>query len=206
VRYAGGRGKPLFLSQVGTAYYGGPRGDRFGPSTHEAFLTEAELIVRCIGAGAAAFSRYCFLNPGDIDGVWQLIDTADGSYRRRENAFYGYANLCRYVRPHSVALAVSASGRPAPYERVHACAVKKPTGEITVLAVNDDASEVAAVEIRFPPEFAGRRLRRVHTSRTAKHEAGPEFILKGRAPGLSDEIAPMSLAAYTDIPYDPLSR
>ena len=39
-----------------------------------AVVKDAELIVRGINGGVAGFNKWSFLNRGDLDGQWQLLD------------------------------------------------------------------------------------------------------------------------------------
>ncbi len=204
--YAARRNKPFFLSAIGTTYYGWRKGDRYGPSTHEAFITEAELIIRSMPLGVGGYLRYCFLNPGDIDGAWQLVDTADGSYRRCGHTFYGYANLCRYARQNSEVLAVETSSSGEKPGNVHACALRKVGGQLTILVVNDHECESATVELRPARAFASRKLQRIMTSRAVWHEPGPTFLIGRRSPIFADEIPPMCLAVYAEMPYEDIAR
>ncbi len=40
-----------------------------------AVVKDVELIVRGTNEGVAGFNKWGFLNRGDLDGQWQLIDT-----------------------------------------------------------------------------------------------------------------------------------
>ena len=73
-KWSAARGKPLFLSELGTMIYGWG-GSRPGPSTWEAAIKDAELVVRALNLGVDGFNRWSFVNRGDLDGVWQMIQT-----------------------------------------------------------------------------------------------------------------------------------
>ena len=75
-KWAHERGKPLFLSELGTMAFGW-NGSHPGPSTFEAALKDAELVVRGLNLGVDGFNRWSFINRGDLDGHWEMISTWD---------------------------------------------------------------------------------------------------------------------------------
>ena len=75
-QWAQERGKPLFLSELGSMVFGWGGGHP-GPSTFDAAIKDAELVVRALNAGVDGFNRWSFINRGDLDGQWQMIDTWD---------------------------------------------------------------------------------------------------------------------------------
>jgi hypothetical protein len=64
-RWSAERGKPLFLSELGTTIYGW-RTNSAGPSTWEAAIKDAELVVRALSLGVDGFNRWSFVNRGDL--------------------------------------------------------------------------------------------------------------------------------------------
>jgi hypothetical protein len=64
---------------VGDRSHGGSGwgGNHPGPSTWPAAIKDAELVVRALNVGAEGFNRWSFVNRGDLDGQWQLVDTWD---------------------------------------------------------------------------------------------------------------------------------
>jgi hypothetical protein len=54
--WATARGKPLFLSELGTMVYGWRTNDA-GPAQFESALKDAELVVRSLNVGADGFNR-----------------------------------------------------------------------------------------------------------------------------------------------------
>lgn len=203
VDYARSKGKGFLITELGHVYYGAGHGDPNGPATHDAFLLDAEFAVRAINAGVQGLLRWSFLNPGDIDGRWQLLDFADGTYKRCENTFYGYANLIRYIRPHSDVLAAHVESSLAPWPHIHACGLRKmPHGEITVMVINDHECEQFDVTLKLPPALRTKPLNVIRTDRLLKHCKAGEF----RRGAVNDTLPPRSLTAYTTLEYDPLLR
>ena len=207
IAYARACGKPFLISELGHVYFGSSHGDPNGPATHEAFLLDAEFAVRAIPLGVQGLLRWSFLNPGDIDGCWQLIDTADGSYRRRENTYYGYATLIRYARPHSDVLKAEVESSCYPWPHVYACALRKmPQHDFTLLVVNDHDSELLELTVRLPASVSSRRLSIIRTDRTVKHHKAGELLCEGKTRRINDRLPPRSLTVYTSLQYDPLLR
>jgi hypothetical protein len=207
VAYAKAKGKAFLVTELAHAHYGARRGDPNGPATHDTFLLDAEFIVRAINAGVQGLLRWSFLNPGDIDGPWQFLDTADGSYRRRENTFYGYANLIRYVRPHADVLNVHVESSLHPWPHIHACALRKaPQGDLSIVIVNDHESEAVEVTVEVPAAFRAKKLQLIRTDRTLKHALSDEIRRDGKGTRLTGSLPPRSLSVLTSLEYDALAR
>ena len=150
-RWAHERGKPLFLSELGTMAYGW-RDDDPGPGLYESGLKDAALVVRGIRAGVDGFNRWSFLNRGDLDGQWQLVDSWDideGRLRTavtpHPNTYYLYGLLSRFTARHSGVLpvAIDPASEPGARQLVTA-ALRSPKGNLTVLAVNETYRDVDA--------------------------------------------------------------
>lgn len=142
------RGKPLFMSEIGTMANGWG-GSHAGPSCYASVLKDCELIVRRINAGADGFNRWSYLNRGDLDGQWQFLDTWDPragkllqTYKPHPNTYYGLGLLTRFTAKHSAVLACRVDGgKVEQWQRVFAAALKSPKGQLTVLVVNDAPDE-----------------------------------------------------------------
>jgi hypothetical protein len=205
--YARAASKPFLISELGHVYYGARRGDANGPATHDAFLLDAEFVVRALPAGVQGLLRWSLLNPGDIDGQWGLLETASGSYQRCAHTFYGYATLIRYARPHSDVLPAQVESTFRPWPHVHACALRKmPQGDFTLLVVNDHESEQVELTAKVPQAVAGRKLSVIRTDRILKHHKADEIRCDARARQFTDRLPPRSLNVYTSLAYDPLER
>ncbi len=142
--WAHSRGKPLFLSELGTMVFGWG-GNNPGPGSYESALKDAELVIRGMAAGVDGFNRWSFINRGDLDGQWQLLDTWDIGRKKlmerplpHPNAFYVFGLLSRFSAKQSGLYGVSVEGGLVDGKRrVHAAAVRSPKGEITLLVLND---------------------------------------------------------------------
>lgn len=65
--------KPFLVSEYGTFLYGVKKSSPM-VACRPAVVKDAELIVRGINGGVAGFNKWSFLNRGDLDGQWQLLD------------------------------------------------------------------------------------------------------------------------------------
>lgn len=149
--WAHARGKPFFLSELGTMAFGWGNEDA-GPASYESGLKNASLVVRGINAGVDGFNRWSFTNRGDLDGQWQLVRTWDTDARRlldrfepEPNAYYQYAMLSRFVAKGSGVLRTQVEAPFGKGERtLVATALLSPKGGLTVIVVNESARDLSA--------------------------------------------------------------
>jgi hypothetical protein len=207
-KWSAERGKPLFLSELGTMIYGW-RGDNPGPSSWEAAIKDAELVVRALNLGVDGFNRWSFVNRGDLDGVWQMIDTWDPQRKTlrktitlRPNAYFVYGLISRLTAKHSSLLRCERTGGQLEgTNRVFASALKSPTGQLTWIIVNDAPREWVAgfslegcqrsalYKYQVTGEQKDRPELRINPRRTAT-------ITGGKA-AFSDRLPPMSVTLFS---------
>jgi hypothetical protein len=148
VALAHGEGKPVFLSEFGTMAYGWLP-DKPGPSSPPSVLAGSELVVRLANAGVDAFNRWSFLNRGDLDGQWQLVDTWDPQAKKllaefgpHPNSYFCLGLLSRFTAQHSALLGSRVEGgRLDDWQRVFCAAFRSPAGNLTLALVNDAPAE-----------------------------------------------------------------
>ncbi len=193
-RYARAHGKPYYITELGTFYYGWRNGDPFGAATHEAFLTEAEFIIRSIEVGCGGFYRWAFLAPGEYgDGVWQFINTVDGSYTRQPHTFYGYGTLMRYSAPGALVWSSVIDEEIDNVCYVQSVGLELPGDEYTIFVVNDNNAQERVVRIEPPDGWTGD-WQKVLDDRTRKMVRCDIEPVDG---AIHDCLPPMSLTAYT---------
>jgi len=208
-KWAHDRGKPFFLTELGSMAYGW-RGRDPGPNTFPAALKDAELVVRGLNAGVDGFNRWSFTNRGDLDGQWQMIDTWDadrGALRERftpkPNSYFTYGLVSRFSAGHSRVVRVAVDGgRMDKNLRVFAAALVSPAGNLTLVVVNDAET---AWEVR--PRFAGLAApRTLFRYRVEKEQADDvlleidpqqEFRLTPKQIGFTDTLPAFSLTVYS---------
>ncbi|MGD0577345.1 MAG: cellulase family glycosylhydrolase [Bryobacteraceae bacterium] len=150
-QYAHDRGKPLFLSELGTMGFGWGR-RHAGPGSYESGLKDASLVVRGINAGVDGFNRWSFTNRGDLDGQWQLVDTWDPDanrllpqFRPHPNVYFQFGLLSRFIAAHSAVLDTRVEGPFSERERkLVATALRSPKGNLTVCLVNESPRDADA--------------------------------------------------------------
>ena len=202
------RGKPLFLSELGTMIYGW-RGNDAGPSSWEAAIKDAELVVRALNLGVDGFNRWSFINRGDLDGVWQMIDTWDPErkalrkdIRPRPNSYFVYGLISRLTAKHSSVVACERiGGQVDGTNRVFAVALKSPSGNLTWIVLNDAPAGWAADfslqgcdrHVLYRYQLAADQKDRPNLRINPFRVAG---ITKGQA-AFSDRLPPASLTVYS---------
>jgi len=152
IGWAHGRGKPLFLSEVGSMTFGWGGTDP-GPGSYLANLQNAALIVEALRLGVDGVNRWSFVNRGNLDGQWQLVDTWDPVANRRldrpvphANAYAMFGMVSRFIAPRSSILGTTIVGGVVDgLPRVHAVALRSPRGAITVVIVNDGPEALEAM-------------------------------------------------------------
>jgi hypothetical protein len=202
--YSHDRGKPFFLSELGTSLYG-THGRDPGPGIYDSALKDAALVVRGIRAGVDAFNRWSMLNRGDLDGQWQLVDTWDfdtdklrEKFAPHPNSYYLYGLLSRLTAPHSEVLDTKVEGNPEERERSLAAAtLRSPDGNLTVLVVNEMYWD-ADVTVKIAGT-GKRTLRRYSVTPAARDRADVVIAPAGAysESGFSDRVPGLSVVAYS---------
>jgi hypothetical protein len=162
--WAQGHHKPLFLSELGTMVYGWKYSNP-GPGSYLSGLKDVSLIIRAIGAGVDGVSRWSYVNRGDLDGQWQLVDTWDISanqlrpqFTPHPNSYYMIALLSRFTAKNSAVLTSSVQGgSDSKGPQVFAVALRSPRGQDTVIVAND-ANLVWSGEIAFSGLNKGKKF------------------------------------------------
>jgi len=193
--YAHARGKPYLVTELGMFHYGWATGDPAGIARHDNVVLETEFAVRAIARGADAVLRWAWLNPGDLDGWWQLITTTDGTDAPVRDPYCGYGTLMRYVGRRPSVLAVDVSAPVGSPPTVHAAAVQNQDGSRTLLLVNDSYASCAPVLVQLPT--GGRAARKIVNDPVRKHRECGEIAAAGGAVEHADVLSPMSLTVYT---------
>jgi hypothetical protein len=209
--WASARGKPLFLSEVGTMVYGWG-GSHAGPATFESALKDAELVVRALNLGVDGFNRWSFVNRGDLDGQWQMISTWDPTNKLPHkavtpfpNSYFVYGLISRLTAKHSSVLACERRGGELDgTDRVFAAALRSPKGRMTWVIVNDAPCAWAA---RLQVLGAlGRELHKYQVTSAQRDQPGLRIQPLGKvkvgqgAAAFADTLPPMSLTVYSS--YD----
>jgi hypothetical protein len=135
--------KPFFLTEIGDMGLGWG-GANAAPKSFVAALSNAESIMRGLGAGVSAFNRWSFTNRGDLDGQWQLVRTWDiqrkkylGRVEIEPVAFYGYGIITRFCEKHSSVVQTEPINNPAILSQT----LVSPKGMLTTYILNTSAEE-----------------------------------------------------------------
>ena len=139
--------KPMLLTEYGTMAYG-TGGSSSKVASVDAVLKDAQLVIRLANMGFNGFNKWSFINRGDLDGQWQVIDTWDIEKRKllpadqikpHENNYATFALLSRFLPRNSSVLQTDVSGgNDEEYQRVYVATIKTPSGGYTLLITNDN--------------------------------------------------------------------
>jgi hypothetical protein len=205
VQWAHSRNKPLFLSELGTMALGWGGSDP-NPGSYLAGLKDAQLVLRGLAVGVDGFNRWSFVNRGDLDGQWQLIDTWDADkgqlmteFLPHPNAYYLYGLLSRFTAKYSSILTCTTSGGVVDgIQRVFAQALRSPRGHLTVFVLNDaDRPWRGTIELQdgHPDRLYKYQVNRDHEDRTeVRIEPLQEIANSAR---ITDEFPAFSLTVFT---------
>lgn len=207
--WAHARGKPFSLSELGTMAFGW-QDSHPGPGTYESAIKDAEMIIRGISAGVDGFNRWSFINRGDLDGQWQLLDTWDMKEKRllkhcipHPNAYFVIGLLSRFTAKHSSVLACKvAADNAGPRQHLFAAALRSPGGQLTVAVVND-ANLAWEGTVTVQGLKKAIRLRRYAMTPGQRDRSKVEiksertFKLASNAPVFADHFPAMSLTVYS---------
>ena len=152
VQWAHSRDKPFFLSEFGNMNFGWG-GDHPGPKSFEAVLSNASDIISCLNLGADGMNRWSFVNRGDLDGQWQLIQTWDREGKKyldkiepEHPAYFGFGIMSRFIGKY--AAVVQSSVKPL-LPQIRTTAVLNKTGKLSVFFLNNsEHSEQVSLEIK----------------------------------------------------------
>lgn len=204
-RHAHSEGKPLFLSEYGTMAYGWMP-DQPGPGTPPSVLAGSEYVIRMANIGVDGFNRWSFLNRGDLDGQWQMVDTWDRQRKKlldeftpHPNSYFCLGLLSRFTARNSeVLLTTVGDAVEGGWQRVFAAAFRSPKGHLTVAVVND-ATHPFSMQLALSGPGSPRPFYRYRFSRPEWERANVKVSPTPLAakPGWDDELPPNSLTIYS---------
>ena len=203
--YAHRRGKPFFLGELGTFDYG-MGGSMPEPSSYEAALKDVEYAIRLMNAGVDGFCRWSFVNRGNLDGQWQIVDTWDAENDRPRNSIAPHPNsfilwgmLSRFIPAGATVLSGELSGGEDDLcRRVFGTAVNSPDGSQTMVLVND-AEAAVEVNVRSCGGDAESNIFHRYGVEAANAAGIDARVDPQRTFGtdFDDELPPMSLTVYS---------
>ena len=206
------RGIPFFVSEFGHFFMGTFEGDKIAmgsprseaPRSYAAQLLNAEKILVGLNEGVDGFSRWSFVNRGDLDGQWQLVRTWNPTlwdYHQRVTPepvpYFSHGILTRFTAKRSTVLAASSDDAD-----VVVTALRSPGGQTTLLLLNK-SRQPRDLSLRFLGLGGSLALRQYQTTEAAL--ASASFTLSSLAsvdvapasPSLTVSLPGRSLTAYT---------
>lgn len=101
---------PLFLTEFGSMRFGWYTNSP-APGGYFASIANAEIVLRGLRIGVEGFNRWSFINRGDLDGQWQLVDTWDTArdallpaFRPHAESYWVFGLISRFFRKHSTVI------------------------------------------------------------------------------------------------------
>ena len=197
-------GKGLFLIEAGTQTYG-YKADDPAPGGFKASLKDTQLLIRALNLGIDGFNHWSFVNRGDQDGQWQLVDTWDRGWKQwldeavpHRDAYYVLGLATRHVPMRAQVLATQVTGGwVQDIPRVWTTAVRSPKdGSLTLLIVNDAEQPWTAL-------LAIEGLKRNLSVLRSQSNTSPAFnyeTVETRGDHAELKLEPLSLTILTDTP------
>jgi hypothetical protein len=180
------------------------------PGEYEAGLMNAALAVKGINAGVDGFNRWSFLNRGDLDGQWQLLDTWDApagrllkSFSPHMPAYYSWGILTRYTALNSTVLPTTVEGGLINgVQNVSAASLRSPKGHYTVIVLNESQQDAKGV-FRINKITAAQRLFRYRITPQMRNDVGfqlksdSSFAIKPSEASFEDSLPARSITVYS---------
>ena len=204
VAYARRQGKPFFLSELGTFDYG-MGGSKPQPGGYTAALKDVEYAIRLMEVGVEGFCRWSFVNRGNLDGQWQLVDTWDpakecflATIMPHPNSFFLWGLLSRFIASGAAVVHGEWSGgADNAFRRVFGVAIANPDGSRTLAVVNDSEAwgdlRVSVASVPAQPGFHRYRIGLANRD-DPRMEVQPEGPFDAN---FTDPLPPMSFTVYS---------
>ena len=180
VDFAGQQGKPFFITEMGTFFFGRPfwgQRDYETAGCHSAAIHDAQFIVRAINEGVDGFLRWALCVDPVVDGRWGLIEwpKADGPVVASPNIYPAYRALMQAIPPRSRVRVCRCLHSDGLVPRVHAVAVETPEGLRRVVLVHDRPGRNSDIFVRVPADWVGVEFRRTVVDEMRKGEELPSI-------------------------------
>ncbi|HMP76109.1 MAG TPA: hypothetical protein PKE12_07430 [Kiritimatiellia bacterium] len=180
------QGKPFFITELGSFFYGRPfwgERDYETLGSHSAAILDAQFIVRALAEGVDGFCRWAWCVDRTNDGRWSLAEwEGRDAVTPSPNVFPVYSALMNAIRPRAEVCAIRNTHAMGHRPRVHAAAVRNTDGRRAVALVHDMPGRNADIQIEFPADWAGLRLRRTITDEMRKGQEAEPVVVPTTAP------------------------
>lgn len=171
VDFARIQGKPFFITEMGTFFYGRPFwGDRDyeTAASHSAAIHDAQFIVRGLNEGVDGFLRWAMCVDATVDGRWGLFEWNKNGMEPSPNIFPVYKALMNAIPPRSQVLDWNVSTSDGLTPHVHGCAIVAPDGTRRVVLVHDRPGRNSDILLVPPDSWRGAKFERFVVDETRK--------------------------------------
>jgi hypothetical protein len=179
------QGKPFFVTEMGTFFFGRPFwGDRDyeTAASHSAAIHDAQFIVRGLNEGVDGFLRWAMCVDATVDGRWSLFEWQQSAITASPNIFPVYKALMNAIPPKSQILDWKMSASDGLTPHVHGCAVVAPDGSRRVVLVHDRPGRNSDILLEFPESFRATTFERRVVDETRKGVAMEDIRLPDENP------------------------
>jgi len=204
--------KPFFFTEMGTMA-NGFGGDNPGVAMYKSLLKDVQLVLRFSQIGIDGFARWNFVNRGNLDGPWQMVDTWDqeknsllpsGNYAPHANNYYMWGLLTRFTSKGSEIIKTDVSGgNDGKFQRVFSTTYRSPKNKnYSVFITNDSEQEyettVSLNKLLGKKFFKYEINEKEHMDRTDINiNTGETFELSGAAEEIRINLKPKSIILLT---------
>lgn len=133
-------GLPFYMGEFGGSIPGGS--DNI-TGQYDYNMTVIKWVLKMINAGCDGFNRWSYLNRGNLDGQWQMIDTNDvntnilyTTINPHPNTYYLYGLLTRFIAKKSAVMDCSSDNG-----NILAAALKSPGGQYSIIVMNTSTAD-----------------------------------------------------------------
>jgi hypothetical protein len=142
--------KPFLFTEMGTMS-NGFGGSNPGVALYKSLLKDVQLVLRFSQFGMDGFARWNFVNRGNLDGPWQMVDTWDtakqsllpaNEFRPHANNYYMWGLLTRFTAKGSNVVKTTVDGGcDGKYQRVFATAYCSPKNKNLSIYITNDSDQ-----------------------------------------------------------------
>ena len=208
-------GKPFFLTEFGSFYQGtSPKSPM--PTDYYSVLKDVQMVVRFTNLGVDGFNKWSFINRGDLDGQWQMINTWDTATQSilknitpHKNQYYLYGLLTRLTPKYATVLETKVVNAIVDNQlRVYATTYKSTNDNYSIVIVND-CNKSFEGELDLTKLFIGKPLYKYELTEASKDKSNitikPEIFSNTISNNRKILVAPNSLlilSTYHLLPTD----
>jgi hypothetical protein len=195
-------GLPFYMGEFGGNI---PSGSDNSPGQYDYNMNVIKWVLKMINAGCDGFNRWSYVNRGNLDGQWQMVDTNDvntnvlyTTVNPHPNTYYMYGLLTRFIAKKSSVMDCGSDN-----SNIVASALKSPGGQYSVIVMNASTADDCIVSITLNSLDNSRTFYRYKMTPNEKDLVNVTILPTGSfnvSPGsetFSDTVAANSIYVYS---------